>query len=231
MDLVRSLVDLRPLGVAHEPLHGIVPAVARATIDLHRIGRDAHGGVRGVPLGHAAGRCNLLARVAHPRRAPGEEAGRFDGDRHLGQHPLDQLLVADRPPELRALEGVVARVLQRAARQADASGGDADPARAKGRQGDLEPLPLVPEPVLGGNPGFLEDQLVAGRGPNAHLSFLRPEPEALRLALDHERRDPVLAPAAVDRGEDHEDPGIAAVRDPDLRSAEPVVVAVPNGAE
>src|SRR5687767_13666044 len=72
MNLVRPLVDLRALRIPHEALHRIVPRVSRAAIDLNGIGRDTHGDVRGVPLGHARWRVDGLSGVAHASRAPGE---------------------------------------------------------------------------------------------------------------------------------------------------------------
>src|SRR5262245_39746085 len=45
LNLVRALVDLRDLGVAHEPLGRRVLRVAEAAEQLHAVGRDPHRGV------------------------------------------------------------------------------------------------------------------------------------------------------------------------------------------
>src|SRR6476659_11481361 len=43
MNLIRSFPDLRNLRVPHQPLHAIVLAISISAIELHRIGRNAHG--------------------------------------------------------------------------------------------------------------------------------------------------------------------------------------------
>src|SRR5215831_6011384 len=50
LDLVRALVDLHDLGVAHEALDRELPRVADAAKDLHRVSGDPHGGVAGEAL-------------------------------------------------------------------------------------------------------------------------------------------------------------------------------------
>ena len=105
-------------------------------------------------------------------------------------------------PNWRRFECVLRRVLKRGARQAGAGGGDADPPGAERRERDLQPVPLLAEPVRGRHAGVLEDELVAGRAADAHLPFLAAEPEAGRIGLDHEGGDPGLALRAVDGAED-----------------------------
>src|SRR5947209_8759590 len=50
MDLVGAFPDLRDLGVAHQALDAVVPAVAVAAVELHRLGGDAHREVGGAHL-------------------------------------------------------------------------------------------------------------------------------------------------------------------------------------
>ena len=116
MDLVRALVDLGPLGVAHQALDRVVARVTRAAVDLDRVGGDLHGGVRGVHLGHAARCIDRPAGVTHAGRAPGEEPRRLDAGRGIGEHGLDHLLVGDRPAELAPLQRIASRACSSAAR-------------------------------------------------------------------------------------------------------------------
>ena len=163
---------------------------------------DPHGGVGGDPLGHARCGVDRLARVAQPSRAPGEQPCCLHPRRHLGQHGLDHLLVGDRPAELLSLGGVADGVLQGGSRQADAAGGDADPAGAEGGERDLQSLPLLAEPVGGRHAGVLEDELGAHGVADPHLPLVAADAEAGRIALDDEGGDPVAALRAVDGGED-----------------------------
>src|SRR6266404_9443703 len=52
LDLVRALVDLGDLGVAHEALDRELAGVAVAAEDLHRVGGHLHGGIGGQALRH-----------------------------------------------------------------------------------------------------------------------------------------------------------------------------------
>src|SRR5258707_14743170 len=52
LDLLRALVDLRDLRVAHEALDRVLLDVAVAAEDLHRIGRDGHRDVAALELRH-----------------------------------------------------------------------------------------------------------------------------------------------------------------------------------
>src|SRR4051812_37757755 len=52
LDLVRALVDLRDLGVAHVALHRVLADVAVAAEHLHGLDRHGHRGVGGKQLGH-----------------------------------------------------------------------------------------------------------------------------------------------------------------------------------
>src|SRR5690242_12179422 len=54
LDLVRSLVDLRDLGVPHHALDRVVPGVAGPAEELDGVRRDAHRRVGGEALGGRA---------------------------------------------------------------------------------------------------------------------------------------------------------------------------------
>src|ERR1022692_3094329 len=52
LDLLRALVDLRDLRVAHEALDRVLLDVAVAAEDLHRVGGDSHRHVAALQLRH-----------------------------------------------------------------------------------------------------------------------------------------------------------------------------------
>src|SRR5205085_4137283 len=65
LDLRGALVDLEPLGVAHQLLDRVLLDVAVAAEDLDGVGRDLHGRVRG----RSASRTTTGASPAGPGRA------------------------------------------------------------------------------------------------------------------------------------------------------------------
>src|SRR5437588_412474 len=70
LDLLRPLVDLRDLRVAHEALDGVFPDVAVAAEDLHRVGGDGHRDVAALELRHRGGLRQLLPLDALVDHAP-----------------------------------------------------------------------------------------------------------------------------------------------------------------
>ncbi|KNB54348.1 hypothetical protein AC230_00205 [Streptomyces caatingaensis] len=101
LHLVGALVDLGDLRVAHHPLQRVVARVAVAAEQLDRVGGDLHGGVGGVALGGGAeeGQVAVGALGLGGGRV-GQLPGRLQLHRHVGEHELDALEVADRPAEL-----------------------------------------------------------------------------------------------------------------------------------
>src|SRR6476619_975508 len=78
LDLLRSLVDLRDLRVAHEALDRVLLDVAVAAEDLHRVDRHRHGDVPALELRHRRGLRELRVVGAVVDHAPEavEEAAR-----------------------------------------------------------------------------------------------------------------------------------------------------------
>src|SRR3954471_5582258 len=117
LDLVRALVDLGDLRVAHHPLDRILVHVAVAAEDLDRLDRHRHPPVpreqprHRRPLAEAA-----LVAVGHRARLVQELPGGGGARLHVGELELDPLEVVDRraerDPLLRVLVGVVGRALR-----------------------------------------------------------------------------------------------------------------------
>ena len=101
LDLVRALVDLRDLGVAHVALDGVLADVAVAAEHLDRLDRDGHRGVGGEQLGHR-GVLAAVGLVAVDLRARLVEqlAGGGRARLHVGELELDPLELVDRLAEL-----------------------------------------------------------------------------------------------------------------------------------
>src|SRR5688572_5105252 len=94
LDLLRALVELRDLRVAHHALDRVLGDIAVSAQHLDRVGGDPHGGVTGHELG-AAGPVWKVRRIRIDARGRGVgELTRGLGLRgHVGEHPLDPLEV------------------------------------------------------------------------------------------------------------------------------------------
>src|SRR3954454_19647451 len=134
LDFRGALEDRVDLRVTVPALDGVLARVAVAAEDLDRALGRPHRDLAGLELGHRAlGVLERLARPAHPRRAPDEQAGGVDLELHVGQREAHRLVLDDLLAELLALLGVLERVLVGGTR-------DADGLRANGRAAGLEGL-------------------------------------------------------------------------------------------
>src|SRR5207247_343989 len=74
----------------------------------------------------------------------------------------------------------------------------------------------------------VEDQLAGGGGSNPELVLPLADRKALAATLHRERRDALVPPREVGVGEDDEQPGLGAVRDPQLAPLEDPALAAPG---
>jgi hypothetical protein len=107
-----------------------------------------------------------------------EQARRLDRRRHVGQHPLHHLVLADRHAERLALARVGYRAHVSAGRDADGLGGDADASTVQRGQRDLESLALGADTVRDRHPALVEDQLGGVGGADPELVLLLADGEA-----------------------------------------------------
>src|SRR4051794_11373076 len=216
LDLVRALVDLRDLRVAHHPLDGVLLDVAVAAEDLHRVGCDLHRHVGAIELRHrgdlrelrAVGALvdQLAALVEQPAR--GLALGL-----HVGEHPGDQLVLDDRLAHRLAALRVLERVVGRALSEAEALRADAGPRAVEDPHRDAEALALLAEQVGGRDAAVVEEDLAGGRALDPHLRLDPADLEARRVGLDHEGRDARVAGLGIGLREDDVDVRDAGVGD------------------
>jgi hypothetical protein len=228
LDLGGALVDLGDLGVPEVPLHLVLLDEAVAAVHLDGVGGDAHRGLRREELGHGRLRPVGRARILAPGRAEREQAGRLDRGRHVGQHPLHHLVLADGHPEAPALPGVGRRRLVRGLRDAHRLRRDADTPGVERPERDLESLSHLAQPVGGGNPAALEEELGGVRGADAELVLGLDHREAGRPLLDQEGADAAMPGRAIGLREDEGGRGLAPVGHEDLPPVEHVAVSVPR---
>src|SRR2546429_9693069 len=148
LDLVRALVNLRDLGVAHEALDGILARVAIAAEDLHGVGRHLHGGVAREALGHRRLHRRDGAAIDERGGVVHRQPRGLRGHRYVGQHDLDPLDGRDRLSELASLLGVADGGVERGLRDAHRLRADRGPRAIERAERDAKALALVAEPIF-----------------------------------------------------------------------------------
>src|SRR5258706_6095744 len=226
LDLARALVDAGDTRVAIGALDPQLAHVAHAAVDLHRGIGDAAEHLRGEELGHRGALRDALAAVRARRGVVDHETRGVDLGRRVREHPLDRLIRGDRPAELHACLRVLDGGVEQALRDAHRVRRKAQASCVERPEGDAEALPLLAHPVGRGYAHLLEVELCGGRAVEPHLLVVRPDLEALRAALDHERGDALAAHARIEIREDDEHVRDRRVRDEGLRAVDDVRIAV-----
>src|SRR5688572_12757915 len=141
LNLIRSLIDLCDLCVAHHSFDWVLLDVAVSTESLHAIGGYLHRDVgctalrdRG-PVGNVG-----IGIIDCLRRAVDGEPGSLDLHRHVGKHELHPLERRNRLPELLALSAVLDREVERSLRDPQSLRGNRRSREVESSQRDLEAL-------------------------------------------------------------------------------------------
>src|SRR4051812_29448534 len=179
LDLVRALIDLGDLGVAHVALDRILAHVAVAAEHLYGLDGDVHRGVGGEQLGHR-GVLAAVGLVAVDLGArPVEQLARGGRPRlHVGELELHALELGDRLPELPALVGVGDRVVDRALGDPPRLRGDAEPRVVERAERDVHALVDLADQVRGGDADVVEDRLARRRALDPELVLELADAEA-----------------------------------------------------
>src|SRR5439155_16797177 len=127
LHLIGALSDGEDLGVAVEAAHRVLLDIAVAAVDLDRLLGAADGQAPCLELRLGGGQGELRLAVLEARGLVDEQPAGLDLGAHVGELALDGLELRDRLPERLALAGVGERLVERALREPDAHGGDADP--------------------------------------------------------------------------------------------------------
>src|ERR1700749_2760117 len=99
LDLGGPLADQEQRRVAVEALDLVLLRVAVAAVDAEGVLDVFLARLRGQELRHAGLEVGALAGVLHPRRFAGDQAGRLQARRHVGELELDRLVLGDRLAE------------------------------------------------------------------------------------------------------------------------------------
>ena len=130
---------------------------------------------------------------------------------HVGEHPLNGLIVGDGLAEGFALLGVFRRGFERALRQAHRLRGDADSAAIERFEGDAQALPFFAEAIFDRHAAILQRNFGGTRKAQTHFVFVAADAESGKIGL-------------------HQKGGNAAVGDPGFGAVQQVMIAVAGGA-
>ena len=90
----------------------------------------------------------------------------------------------------------------------------------------LYPLPTSPRTLSFGNAAVFEDQFAGARCADAEFVFFLTDGETGKILFDDEGGNALVPSGGINGGEQNEDAGFLAVRDPELASVEDVVAAL-----
>src|SRR5689334_20709132 len=159
LDLAGAVPDPLDPRVAPEPLDRELAHQAHAAVNLHRLVGDPAERLRGVELGHRGVGVAHPAPVQPPGGAEGQELGRLDLGRHVGEAEADALEPPDRLSELLAARRPSGAQLQHPPGPPHARRRHREPARPEPLAQQVEPMPLVAEQGGAGDPAVGERQL------------------------------------------------------------------------
>src|SRR5262245_33330922 len=228
VDLGRPLADASHARLA-------VPALERelfrhtvAAVDLHRRVDHAPEHLARVELGDRGLDPRVLAAVGLPGAVPDDPAARPQLDLGVGEHPLDGLALRERRAERRALLGVGDGHAMRGDGHAQIARGVREAVLHEQIEGEIEPLALGADEVLGRDLAVLQGDVVRDRRGPDHLDRLRGE--AGRASLEDEARDPTTALRLVGTRPDQTPRRVVGARGEDLAAVQDPAVAALLGA-
>src|SRR5262249_9434702 len=229
LDLVRALVDLGDLRVAHHPLDRVLLHIAVAAEDLDGVGGHLHRDVGAVELCHRRdlrqlGRVDAV--VDYLPALVKEPAGRLALRLHVREGRRDQRVLRDRLAHRLARLGVLERVVRRALGEAEPLRADPRPRAVEDPHRDPEAFALLAEEVVCRHPTVVEEQLAGRRSLDPHLRLDPPDLEPRRVRLDHERRDSRVAGRRAGLRDDDVEPADPTARDEPLGAVDHVLVAL-----
>ena len=158
-------------------------------MDLDGVERRLHRVVRRVPLRQRRLAGVAQALVLEPARLPHQQPADLGALGHVGDHLLDQLVLADLLAERLALVGVPDRRVEARLGEADGARGNRVPPLVDGAHRDQEALALLADPVLDRDADVLEVDEAGVAGADPQLAVERPGGQPGHAPLHDERGD------------------------------------------
>lgn len=162
--------------------------------------------------------------VDQQRGALDKGAGGGDVLGHVGQHPLEPLIVEDRLAELAPFAGVTQCCLQPCLCDADSQRGDADAALLQHAHHDVEAAPLRTEQRLARNRDAVEIERADLARALAHLVLLRPARDARCMEIAQEDAHAAMAGGGIGRGQHEAEIGDRCVMNPELAAIDDIAL-------
>ena len=107
---------------------------------------------------------------------------------------------------------------------------DADAAFVERFDGDFVAFAGLAKNVFFGHAAVFKNQFAGGRRANAELVFFFADGEAGEILFDQKCSDAFVSGRGIESGEEHEESGFFAVRDPELAAVENIVLPFKLGA-
>ena len=145
---------------------------------------------------------------------------------HLGQHLLDQLVLANRNAKGLTLVGIVHRFLEAGADETCRSAGNGIAPVVEARHGDFETLPFLSQSMAQGYWGIFKGDPARVTGPHSQLSMDGPRGHAWHLLLYDESRNATKTSSRVGLGEDKGMIRKCGEADPHLLAVKDIVVTI-----
>ncbi len=227
-DVVRALADRHQRHVAVQPLHRELGRIAIAAVHLHRGERAFDRDLGREDLGHAGLHVGAAAFVPQVRRPVGEQPGRLDLRRHVGELQLHRLEAPDRLAERLSLSRVPQRLRVRLLGHADRAGRDVNPADLQRGQHLLQAAPLLAaKQRRPWHPNLVQHDLAGFRAVVAELGQVAHDLKTWRAGRDEKHRHAAMRRyrVGVGLGQNRQRIGVAGIGDPHLPAGDHIIAA------
>ncbi|MNE48522.1 hypothetical protein D3C80_1429900 [compost metagenome] len=188
------------------------------------------GDVAGEALGHRASNGGVVSTVQATGGVLHQQACRADVLGHVGENPLQALVLRDWTAELLALGHVVERRLETRLGDAYRQRGDAHSALVQCAHHDVEATAFLAEQRVFGKFYVVEGQPADLGRALAHLVFFGPLADTRQAAVDNEDAHATLAGGGISARQNECQVRHRCVVDPQLRAVQAPAVGRTNGS-
>ncbi len=192
--------------------------------------RDPHGCFAGVQFRHGRVGGEFFIAIFFHRRVHNQQTRCLNARRHVREHPLNRLELADLGAERLAFFRVCDTRFVRRLRDAERLRRNADASRVEHAHRDLEPISVFAE-HCGCRRAIIFVRDFAGRAcANAEFGFCLADDETREFGIHEEARRAAMFQLWLRGGEQDDEIGDGTARDPGLAPVDDVGIAVAHGA-
>ena len=161
-------------------------------MDLDRVVGSFEAFDRGMPFRQCGFPRVADALILQPASAIAQQASRFQVQDHVAQHPLNQLMIANRHTESFTLLGIFQRGFQRSLDEAGCARTDGVAPVVQRRHCNFEAFAFFAQTVGNGNAHIIKENAASVASPNAKFAVQRMRLNAFKRAFDDKRRHAAL---------------------------------------